>query len=236
MQADLQKFQLCHFSGYAGSDAAWPAAQQTYGPIAHTGGTLEHASDESGVDDLGFYPDGVKRTLTDEQISMFRHSEVYSLLRERQLQKENWEADGASNPNPPETGSPETGSPLADLGQTIGEAEDTQANVKASNRMAMAGNTFTKKRKHNADGDQTWQSATSRRHIRELDDAVPDAGLLDYGDGPDTDRAGKYPKLQEASPRARVDYEDQEDQTKELGRESSKLPKQGRKIWWPTIG
>lgn len=31
-------------------------------------------------DDLGYYPDGVKRTLTDEQIMMFRHSEVHRLM------------------------------------------------------------------------------------------------------------------------------------------------------------
>lgn len=34
-------------------------------------------------DDLGYYSDGVKRTLTDEQIAMFRHSEIQALLRER---------------------------------------------------------------------------------------------------------------------------------------------------------
>lgn len=32
-------------------------------------------------DGLGYYDDGVKRTLTDEQIAMFRHSEIESLLR-----------------------------------------------------------------------------------------------------------------------------------------------------------
>jgi hypothetical protein len=32
---------------------------------------------------LGYYADGVKRTLTDEQIAMFRHSEIQTLLRER---------------------------------------------------------------------------------------------------------------------------------------------------------
>ncbi|KAI7250934.1 hypothetical protein KC335_g16740 [Hortaea werneckii] len=36
-------------------------------------------------EDLGFYADGAKRTLTDEQIEMFRHSEIEQLLRERRL-------------------------------------------------------------------------------------------------------------------------------------------------------
>ena len=39
-------------------------------------------------DDLGHYPDGVKRTLTDEQIAMFRHSEIYALLRIKQKERE----------------------------------------------------------------------------------------------------------------------------------------------------
>ncbi|KAI4157191.1 MAG: hypothetical protein LQ342_008477 [Letrouitia transgressa] len=44
-------------------------------------------------DDLGYYPDGVKRTLTDDQIAMFRCSEIYALLRERQLKREKEKAD-----------------------------------------------------------------------------------------------------------------------------------------------
>ena len=38
---------------------------------------------------LGHYHDGVKRTLTDEQVAMFRHSEVYAILRARQVAREN---------------------------------------------------------------------------------------------------------------------------------------------------
>ncbi len=40
---------------------------------------------EDGEDDmdLGSYSDGVKKTLTDEQIRMFRHSEIQRLLGER---------------------------------------------------------------------------------------------------------------------------------------------------------
>jgi uncharacterized protein DUF3807 len=41
---------------------------------------------EEEEDGLGYYADGVKRTLTDEQIRIFRHSEIYSLLRARQLE------------------------------------------------------------------------------------------------------------------------------------------------------
>jgi len=43
---------------------------------------------EEEDDGLGCYPDGVKRTLTDEQIAIFRHSEIEAILKERRLRKE----------------------------------------------------------------------------------------------------------------------------------------------------
>ena len=36
--------------------------------------------DEEEEDDLGHYPDGVKRTLTDAQIEIFRHTELQEML------------------------------------------------------------------------------------------------------------------------------------------------------------
>lgn len=38
---------------------------------------------EDDDDKLGWYHDGVKRTLTDEQVAMFRHSEIQRLLQQR---------------------------------------------------------------------------------------------------------------------------------------------------------
>lgn len=46
---------------------------------------LPQENDQITDEDLGYYPDGVKRTLTDEQIRIFRHSEIHTLLREKQL-------------------------------------------------------------------------------------------------------------------------------------------------------
>lgn len=37
---------------------------------------------EGGGEDLGYYHDGVKRTLTDAQIAIFRHSEIQEMLSE----------------------------------------------------------------------------------------------------------------------------------------------------------
>ena len=46
---------------------------------------LKHVDND---EDLGRYEDGVRRTLTDDQIAMFRHSEIQRLLAERRRQKE----------------------------------------------------------------------------------------------------------------------------------------------------
>jgi hypothetical protein len=42
-------------------------------------------------DGLGYYADGEKRTLTDEQIEMFRHSEMEQLVREGMLARDEQE-------------------------------------------------------------------------------------------------------------------------------------------------
>ncbi|QQK47663.1 putative U6 snRNA phosphodiesterase [Penicillium digitatum] len=66
---DLQAFQSKHFPGQ--QPAVFP-----------------QENDQTTDEDLGYYPDGIKRTLTDEQIRIFRHSEIHALLRERQLKAE----------------------------------------------------------------------------------------------------------------------------------------------------
>lgn len=48
--------------------------------------------EETGYDEddgLGYYPDGVKRTLTDEQIKIFRHSELHALERQKEKKEDN---------------------------------------------------------------------------------------------------------------------------------------------------
>lgn len=48
--------------------------------------SASHAVDAE--ESLGYYDDGVRRTLTDDQIRMFRHSEIQRLLLERQQKHE----------------------------------------------------------------------------------------------------------------------------------------------------
>lgn len=56
----------------------------THDPTAIDEGDEELHYYEEEDDGLGYYPDGVKRTLTDEQIAMFRHSELQALERARE--------------------------------------------------------------------------------------------------------------------------------------------------------
>ncbi|KAJ5664627.1 hypothetical protein N7462_011440 [Penicillium macrosclerotiorum] len=71
---DLQAFQAAHFPGH--QTVNLPTAETAF---------------EEDDDGLGYYPDGVKRTLTDEQIRIFRHSEIHALLRAKQLQEDDAE-------------------------------------------------------------------------------------------------------------------------------------------------
>ncbi|KAF2030028.1 hypothetical protein EK21DRAFT_100768 [Setomelanomma holmii] len=75
---DLREFHAKHF------------------PHAPTPENFLHGVDQAAAeelceyedDGLGYYSDGTKRTLTDEQIAMFRHSEIQSILRKRRLRRE----------------------------------------------------------------------------------------------------------------------------------------------------
>ena len=82
---DLLAFQLSHF-GDDTKPEDWFVDAQTaidYDPAT--------AADEE--EDLGYYDDGVKRTLTDEQIAMFRHSEIQQLVRDGIAMKEEQDED-----------------------------------------------------------------------------------------------------------------------------------------------
>ncbi|KAJ5765290.1 hypothetical protein N7520_004849 [Penicillium odoratum] len=79
---DLQAFQAQHFPGQ--ETLIEPTTEPEYGDDGDNG-------DDEDDEDLGYYPDGVKRTLTDEQIRIFRHSEIHALLRARQLEQDNAE-------------------------------------------------------------------------------------------------------------------------------------------------
>ncbi|OHE96662.1 hypothetical protein CORC01_07979 [Colletotrichum orchidophilum] len=83
---DLMAFYEAHFSGAAVRNFKADFFNPNHQPDA----AIANASiEENGdvfeeEDDLGYYHDGVKRTLTDEQIAMFRHSELETLKRDQE--------------------------------------------------------------------------------------------------------------------------------------------------------
>lgn len=87
-QNDLIDFQKRHFS----TTTANHFAQQFLGPVE------ESYEEEAEYDELGYYDDGVKRTLTDEQIAIFRHSEIHALLRDRRHAEEARDSEDGSTP------------------------------------------------------------------------------------------------------------------------------------------
>ncbi|TGZ81879.1 hypothetical protein EX30DRAFT_371080 [Ascodesmis nigricans] len=71
---DLASFHTKHFDLGVSSSASTLAVSSQPAPGLYA---------EDGDDDLGYYPDGIKRTLTAEQVAMFRHSEIQRLLKQR---------------------------------------------------------------------------------------------------------------------------------------------------------
>lgn len=181
--------------------------------------------DDEDDDHLGYYPDGVKRTLTDDQIAMFRHSEIYTLIRQRQVRKENQEAElGVEAASATESKVTPTQEPKRFIVHE-GDSDDEEEYLRfleSEKRKAEANSQRNKRRKTNHDDH------THRRIARELDIVVADEQMLDYDEGPS--KATEAPKTE--SPR----------QEKGLGEEYHATAYQardrrpeGRKIWWPCI-
>jgi hypothetical protein len=94
---DLLSFQFTHFGDNTKPDTFFVDPEEA----------LNYRPEFADFDDdgLGWYEDGVKRTLTDEQIEMFRHTEIEQLMRKRRLEadeKAEEEDDDDDDCEPPE--------------------------------------------------------------------------------------------------------------------------------------
>lgn len=115
-QDELAAFHATHFS---------PAAVEHFA-INFLGPAEEEQFIEEEQDDgLGYYEDGTKRTLTDEQIAIFRHSEIQALLRERRRAAEAKEDRADPEPLPPIIGpiQPKKGSDDLEVSPKFEEGE-----------------------------------------------------------------------------------------------------------------
>ncbi|KAK3330170.1 hypothetical protein B0H66DRAFT_48241 [Apodospora peruviana] len=88
-QADFHSFHEAHFSQLAADHFLVHFLRPDH--RATEDSALDNPEDEYYEDEeddgLGYYDDGVKRTLTDEQIAIFRHSELEALRRAQESPK-----------------------------------------------------------------------------------------------------------------------------------------------------
>ncbi|CAK4030835.1 Hypothetical predicted protein [Lecanosticta acicola] len=110
---DLLNFQIKHF-GDDTRPAEWFISKER---------ALNFADEQVEYEnDLGYYPDGVKRTLTDEQIAIFRRRELYEMQRDQQRAREEAAEERAQDGDEPR-------SPASD----VSELEDDLLTYAAAN-------------------------------------------------------------------------------------------------------
>ena len=226
---------------------------------------MEAAEEVEEEDDLGYYPNGVKRTLTDEQIAMFRHSEIYAIIRQRQLRVENQgvgqeDRDSEENEDLHIEGqttavmqghfhTTEAATTLPSPREELVNSDDEEEYVRfleAEKKDVDTENTRKKRKRNGRDmGGKFERAPTHRRLARELDEAVVDEGVLDYGEEPlsCTNANQCTPQmdlLEERHERKAVVYDDGDADQPVVAAHAlhttTIAPEQGRKIWWPTIG
>ena len=184
-------------------------------------------------DHLGYYPDGAKRTLTDDQIAMFRHSEIYSILRARQVRKENLEAERGdeSETIASQTEEAVNATALSDLdGEVRSDGQvDEVLTMGPRNIPQYVDVTHVERKRKRGNTDTGYvhgrkqASRSTRGYVRELDSAAAEAHTLDYGDEPSV-----------AEGPNKTEYV--ATQVAEKDCESQARLAEGRKIWWPIIG
>ena len=186
---------------------------------------------ECDEDLLGYYSNGTKRTLTDEQIAMFRHSEIQTILRmQRQRRDNQCSVDETKSCNPrSENGDwefreVEIKQDCAHLAGNIDyddiedevmddgeDDEEEYARFLETERKEMELAAAERQRKaHHGDVDDSRKTST-RRKVRELDAVAGGYDVLDYGD--DSPIMAETTKSQVPAP----------------------VNKVGKKIWWPEI-
>jgi hypothetical protein len=178
-QEDLLAFHAWAFGGLS----------QDSGPDLPEG----QRDDDDDDDGLGYYADGVKRTLTDEQIAIFRHSEIHSLLRARE-QAAGHAARAEAAPHGtgvahedggrqgamiyPKTAEGEDGGFGGEDGDEEAEyAEFLRAERREFERAAKR-RKIKKSRKAANANDRT---ISTRRRVREMDEPDGEEHMLDYG-------------------------------------------------------
>ena len=205
--------------------------------LVDTGSTPSNLLDDltgGDEDDLGYYTDGMKRTLTDDQIAMFRHSEVQSLLRGQRNSKEREKSEFRDVPRSKELDDGVWGVHEIEDDQDMeaeGNAEDEDdeeeyARFLATEQKEMELIASRQKRQDPHDQRPKGGKASTRRMVREMDAITSNINALDYGDEPDS-QAISLDTVQ-----TRHGYMEPAGRSPN---EPKKGPVNGRKIWWPVL-
>ncbi|KAG9532497.1 hypothetical protein KCU93_g972, partial [Aureobasidium melanogenum] len=213
---DLRLFHDKHFSGLSSE----PSNRHQ---DAHV--DLEEDFDHDG---LGYYSDGVKRTLTDDQIAMFRHSEIQTLLRERRRRRENSEGESSQNvPSKPTQ-------PVGDM-----SPPDTTEDSVRQRSASTSGSQGLGKRKWQRfieTSETNPEYLTHRRIARELDEQKASSIDLAYGDEESTssivEKQSNDTSISQTH-RKEVSYDEAHGSTPA---QPPSIPSQKPKFIWPTLG
>jgi len=171
------------------------------------GSTPSNILDEVGVqsdDTLGYYQDGEKRTLTDAQIAMFRHSEIQALLREQRHDREKESSDfltvarskelqdGAWGVQELEEDNVVEGVNIKDKvvedieveedGEVEEDEEEEYARFLEAERREMELIASSQSAKNSKNRKSKAGKFSTRRVVRELDEIPSGTNALDYGD------------------------------------------------------
>lgn len=176
-QKDLSSFHEAHFGEAAlqhfAQDFLHDNNIQLTNDTQHDAGEEHHYEEEyydeyEEDDGLGYYPDGAKRTLTDQQIAMFRHSELHALQRAQdKAQNKSPRRTNSSSPQPLDFDGVEEGELLSDSPRPLPVAKPQKKNKK--------------KKRGSGNSNKRWEPDPERRK-RTWD--VVETGLngLDYGE------------------------------------------------------
>jgi hypothetical protein len=174
--------------------------------------------------DLGYYPNGVKRTLTDDQIAMFRHSEIQTHLRQRRLRREN-AADYDETTPAASIGSAQ---PVGDSSTSTLDNPSRETSVNPSN---LQGKGKRKWQRFIQSSDANPEHLTHRRIARELDEQRASSVDLAYGDEDPVDPAPtKRHQSTVATPSSRVHNQG------DLAPAPSLQEHRAPVFIWPTLG
>ncbi|KAK0118151.1 hypothetical protein ONS95_012457 [Cadophora gregata] len=199
-QDDLASFHAAHFS----VTSVDHFSEHFLGPVE------EEYYEEKAVDDgLGYYKDGVKRTLTDEQIAIFRHSEIEALLREQRhaVEEKEHQKTYTTGETVSDEGAVESKYPVPDDVED-GELEEESPGSSVSTPTASKPHThMTKKEKKTQRAKQMGffkQNVKPDLRKRTWDKVDTGLGSLDY------DEDERAPKRATANPaqRRRISYDD----------------------------